>query len=70
MRLARSLLIAVVAAALTLLSAWLLACWAGAGAPSLRDLMHDHPALATVAGLLPFVLGLVSLQRRRAGRSD
>ncbi|WP_329742572.1 hypothetical protein [Dyella sp. A6] len=69
MRLLKPLLVAVVTAALTLLCAWLATRWADAGAPSLRDLAHAHPALAAIAGLLPLAGGIAALRRRQAQRS-
>ncbi|MEW9572456.1 hypothetical protein ABQJ54_11905 [Rhodanobacter sp. Si-c] len=63
----RSLLAVALAAGITLLAAWLLMMWSGAGAPSLPDFTQRHPMMGIAFGLLSTLIAVVSalLQRRR-----
>lgn len=67
MRAWQSLFVVVAAAGITLLGAWLLMAWSGAGAPSLSGFTQRHPMLGTAFGLLStlFVVVPALLQRRR-----
>lgn len=67
MRWLRSLLVAVLAAGITLLGTWLSMAWIDAGAPSPTDFARQHPALGGVFGVLSTVVVVMSAlwQRRR-----
>ncbi|GAB2534056.1 hypothetical protein [Rhodanobacter koreensis] len=61
MRWLQSLLVALLAAGLTLLGVWLVMLWSGAGAPSLTDFGQRHPGLGAAFGMLVAAL----VQRRK-----
>ena len=66
MRRWRSLLVAPLAAAVTLLGAWLVMLWSDAGAPALSDFGQRHPVLGAVFGLLSTAFVLVSASANHA----
>ncbi|HEY1588575.1 MAG TPA: hypothetical protein VGG00_02490 [Rhodanobacter sp.] len=67
MRWLQSLLVALLAAGLTLLGVWLVMLWGSAGAPSLAEFGQRHPGLGAAFGLLSTALVLLSalVQRRQ-----
>lgn len=71
MRMLRSLLAAALAAGITLLGAWLLIAWSGAGAPSLVDVAQEHPMMGAAFGVLSTSIVVMSAwwqrRRRRSG---
>lgn len=64
----RRLLVTVAIAGITVLAAWLAMTWADAGAPSLTDIVHQHPALSVLSGLLTPLLFLIPAIRARRKR--
>jgi len=69
MRWLRSLPAVALAAGVTLLGAWLLMEWGDAGAPSLLDVVHRHPALGTTFGVLSTLFMVTSAWWRRRRKS-